>query len=396
VNLLPRLLSAQPDRVLLLRISVVSGLLAGFALSPKLWLSTRLYPLTPVWSFIGAPDSPIDYIVFFALIALLIAVGITPRRELLIAAFALLALVALQDQSRWQPWFYQYVVMLLAIALAGPARQTAALNTCCLIVAATYIWSGLAKLNPRFMDDTFPWLVGPLVEAWPAPAQWLARHLAFVAPFLECVVGIGLLTKRFRSAAVVGAIGMHVAILIAIGPLGLDFNSVVWPWNVAMIAFLLILFVRRSEEPAPGDIVWGRAYAFQKIVLVFFACLPALSFFNLWDHYLSSALYSGNRNSGILYVNDTVSGRLPDTILDYVYEDGPDRNRLNINEWSLGEMNVPSYPELRIYKNVAKRICGYDADGTGVELVVQGKLALVNGNLRSVYHCSGLQRGPWN
>jgi hypothetical protein len=252
----------------------------------------------------------------------------------------------------------------------------------------------LEKLNPRFMDGAFPWLVGPFVGAWPAPAQWLALHLAFVAPFLECAAGVGLLTKRFRAAALFCAIGMHAAILIAIGPLELNFNTVVWPWNVAMIAFLLILFFRRSDEPAPRDIIWGKAYAFQKIVLVFFAFMPALSFFNLWDHYLSSALYSGNRSSGIVYVNDEAFDRLPDTIEDYVYEDGPDRNQLNINEWSLGELNVPSYPELRIYKNVAREICGYDADGTDVELVVQGKLALVNGNRRSVYHCSGLRRSP--
>ena len=195
-----------------------------------------------------APGWPIDSIVFVALIVLLIAVGIAPRRELLIAVFALLALVALQDQSRWQPWFYQYVVMLLAIALAGSERQSAALNTCYLIVSATYIWSGLAKLNPNFMGSTFPWLVGPFVGELPAPSQSFVRHLAFVVPFLECATGVGLLIRRFRPAALFCAIAMHVFILIAIGPLGLNFNTVVWPWNLAMIAFLLILFFRPTSE----------------------------------------------------------------------------------------------------------------------------------------------------
>jgi hypothetical protein len=157
-----------------------------------------------------------------------------------------------------------------------------------------------------------------------------------------------------------------------------------------MIAFLFILFFRRTEAPAPRDIIWGNAFAFQKIVLVLFGFIPALSFFNLWDQYLSSALYSGNRDSGIIYVSDDVFNRLPDTIEDYVYEDGPNRNHLDINNWSLGELSVPSFPEIRIYRNVAKRICGYAGDGSGVELVIQGKLALVNGNRRSVYHCSGL------
>jgi hypothetical protein len=380
----------------LLRIGVVLGLLAGFALSPKLWLSSRLYPLTPVWSFIRPLNSPSDYVLFFLLIALLVAVAVAPRRGLLIAVFGLLTLVALQDQSRWQPWFYQYVVMLLAIALAGPERPAAALNTCCLIVAATYIWSGLAKLNPNFMGHTFPWLTGPFLAAWPAPAQWLARHLAFVAPLIECGAGVGLLTRRWRPAALFCAIAMHAFILLAIGPLGNSFNTVVWPWNLAMIAFLLILFLRRAEEPAPRDIIWGRGFAFQKVALILFGVTPALSFVNLWDHYLSSALYSGNRNSGVVYVSDDVFDRLPDSIEDHVYEDGPNRSGLDINDWSLGELNVPSYPEIRIYRNVAKLICGYATDGSGVELVVQGKLALVNGNRRSVYHCSGLQESAQN
>jgi hypothetical protein len=381
-------------KIVLLRISVIAGLLAGFALSPKLWLSSRFYPLTPVWSFIRPLRSPGDYIVLFTLIALLIAAAIVPRREILIAVFILLVLVVLQDQSRLQPWFYQYGLMLLAIALAGPDRPAAALNTCCLIIAATYVWSGLAKLNPSFIGDTFPFLVKSFIGAGQGAGLWLVRHLAFLAPLLECALGVGLLIKRFRPLAVLAAIAMHVFILITIGPFGRGVNAVVWPWNLAMIAFLLILFFRRTEDPAPRDIIWGRAFAFQKIVLVLFALMPALSFFNLWDHYLSSALYSGNRNSGVVYLSDVVFDRLPDEIEDYVTEEGPDRNKLDIFDWSVGELNVPSYPEIRVFKNVTREICRYASDDPSVELVVQGKLALVNSNRRLAYHCSGLTRIP--
>src|ERR1700733_9955673 len=92
----------------LLRICVILALLAGFALSPKLWLSSRLYPLTPVWLFLRPLGSPGDRILFFATIALLIGSLVRPRRPLLAASCVLLVLLALQDQSRWQPWFYQY------------------------------------------------------------------------------------------------------------------------------------------------------------------------------------------------------------------------------------------------------------------------------------------------
>jgi len=373
----------------MLRLSVILALLAGFALSPKLWLSSRTYPLTPVWQFLRPLSSPADHIVFYALAAALIVLSFAPRRATFTAAFALLALVALQDQSRWQPWFYQYVVMLLAIALAGAGRQAAARNTCCLIVAATYIWSGLAKLNPNFMSDAFPSLVDPLIKTWPTAAQWPVGHLGYLAPFLECGLGAGLITRRFRPAALFFAIAMHAFILITIGPLGRRYNSVVWPWNLAMMAFLLILF-RRTEDPAPQDILWGREFAYQKVVLVLFAIMPALSFFNLWDDYLSSALYSGNKTSAVIYVSDAALDRLPEQIADYVTEGAPDRNELDINDWSFGEMNVPSYPAPRIYKNVARQVCRYAPDGAGVELVVEGKFALANGNRRSVYHCADL------
>jgi hypothetical protein len=41
-----------------------------------------------------------------------------------------------------------------------------------------------------------------------------------------------------------------------------------------MMGFLLILFFRRTEQPAPRDIIWGRTFAFQKIALVLFAVMP--------------------------------------------------------------------------------------------------------------------------
>jgi hypothetical protein len=309
----------------------------------------------------------------------------------LIVASALLAWLAAEDQSRWQPWFYQYVLMLLALALAGAGRPEAALNTCRLIVAATYFWSGLAKLNPRFGVDVFPHLLEPLLGVGVA-AQPFVPRLAPVAALFECGLGAALLFRRFRTPALFGALAMHAVILAAIGPLGSGFNVAVWPWNLAMMAFLPILFFGRDGDPGVRDIVWGRAFAFQKFVLVLFAVMPALSFFNLWDHYLSSALYSGNRTSGVIYLSDDVFDRLPEGIQDYVTEDGPNRSRLDIDQWSYGEMRVPAYPEARIYRNVARNICNYAAGGAGVELVVQGKMALVNGGRRSVYSCRDLQR----
>jgi hypothetical protein len=381
----------MPSRIAHLRITTILGLLAGFALSPKLWLSSRLYPLTPVFSFVRPLRSPADEIVLFVLVALLIALMIAPRRLLWIAASTLLAYLALQDQSRWQPWFYQYVMMLAAIGLAGGGRHQAAINTCCLIVAATYIWSGFAKLNPSFATVIFPAFVEPFVRRGFSPAPWLVRDLAILTPILESITGVGLLFRRSRKVALFGAIAMHVFILMILGPFGRGFNPVIWPWNLAMIAFLLILFVRRGEGPATRDIAWGREFAFQKAVLIAFGFLPALSLVNRWDDYLSSALYTGHTNAGVIYFTDDAFEQLPDAIQDRANEEGPNRGSLTINDLSFDELNVPSYPQIRIYQSVARQVCGYVSSGSGIELVIQRKAALANSNRRESYRCSELE-----
>jgi hypothetical protein len=59
-----RLDGAQPSRVeLYVKIAIVAGLFAGLSWSPNLWLSDRLYPLTPVWRFLGPIPAPLDHII---------------------------------------------------------------------------------------------------------------------------------------------------------------------------------------------------------------------------------------------------------------------------------------------------------------------------------------------
>ena len=358
------------------------------ALSPKLWLSSRLYPLTPVFSFLRPFPSPIDKIVLLLLAAVLMALMIAPRRVIWMAAFALLLLLAMQDQSRWQPWFYQYVMMLAAIALAGRQRQQAALHTCCLIIAAIYIWSGLGKLNPSFATEVFPWFVEPFVRLGVTPSPWVVRDLSILSPLLECAAGVGLLFARSRKVALLAAIAMHVLILMVLGPWGRNFNVVIWPWNVAMIAFLLILF--RDRHATPLDIVWGRAFPFQKIALLAFGILPAFGLFNLWDDYLSSAMYTGNVNSAVIYLTDDAFEQLPQAIQNQVYEEGPDRSSLKINDWSFDELNVPAYPQIRILQNAARRVCAGVSNGAGIELTIQRKSTPFRGTRRDSYGCAGL------
>ena len=112
-----------------------------------------------------------------------------------------------------------------------------------------------------------------------------------MAPLVEAGIGVGLLT-RYRNWAVILALGMHAFILFCIGPLGHDWNTVVWPWNVAMAAFVVLLFWRTGDISPKKILLLSRRRPsyLHAVVLVLFAVMPLLGLFGLWDSYLSASL----------------------------------------------------------------------------------------------------------
>lgn len=153
--------------------TICLGLLAGLLLSHRLWAGARFYPLTPAFPFLQPPPFPVDSVALSAFIILLGLIILISQPARLIYAFVALALIdALFDQSRWQPWFYQYLFMLLAVALRRK-------DACRLIIVCIYFWSGMQKLNPGFVHETFPWMFGPVahfVPAFAAPDRIGDRH----------------------------------------------------------------------------------------------------------------------------------------------------------------------------------------------------------------------------
>ena len=383
------------SRIFWLKIVVTTGLIAGLLLSVKLWTGGRLFPLAPVLDNLPIIPPSVETILFVLLIGLLAAILVFPKpRKLIVSALVIAAIFAFFDQMRWQPWFYQYFFMLTTLGLfswnyADTEKRQAVLNTSRLLVASIYFFSGLQKVNSVFMGGIFPWMIGPLAKLLPVPLQTLPLSLGIVVPFLEMGIGLGLLTKKYRRYAVVVAIVMLGFVLFTLGPLGHNWNSVVWPWNVAMALFVIILFWR-TENVSFHDIIWVKNFSFQKVIFVLFTIMPAFSFFNLWDSYLSSNLYSGNTNSAQVYISDFVKQKLPIEIQRHATKTGANVNMLDFFHWSFDELNVPPYPEIRVYKDIGRGICQYANDKNDVVLIVSEKTTLINGGHKLIYDCSNL------
>jgi len=363
------------SRLFWLKTIVLLVFCIGLSMSSALWIGPRTYPLAPVSSMLPVIDEAAARGLYAALFVLAVIALVAPKPRWFIAAFlAVMAVFCLTDQTRWQPWVFQYSFLLAALTLhswngadAEGAGRT--LNIIRLIVASTYIYSGLQKINPNFVENDFPWIVQPIVNVLPSAAG-LLHGFGVVVPFVQVAFGAGLLTRRFRRASLIAAVAMHVFILAMFGPLGLDWNPIVWPWTAAMAIFDILLF---SEAPdfSWRQIVWSRHDPCHVAAVVLFAMLPALSFFNLWDSYLSSALYSGNLTEAQIYLSDAGKASLPAAIASRLVHTSPDTNVLNLQRWAIEDLNVTPYPESRVYRAIARDVCGRLRDPTQLVLIVR-------------------------
>lgn len=381
-----------------LKAALALALASGMLLSLRLWLSDRDYPLVPVLPWLPAIPAPLDWIWLGAVLLLLGLVAAMPRPGRLIAALLGLALLLCAwDQSRWQPWAYVYLCMLGALGAgwwnASPDRAPeAALNICRLIMAATYFWSGVQKLNASFVKIVFPWLLEPLTDHLAWDISRISPYAAVGAALLEGLLGVGLVTRRFRNLSVVLVVIMHLLILLSIGPLGQNWNVVVWPWNLAMMSFVVILFWR--TEGAPRAVFPAAANplhlaALHLAALLLFGLLPALSFFEWWDDYLSASLYSGTPLRGSLDLSPAAYRALPEAAQQDAKRTKSGRYVLDLTDWSMRVTNVPAYPARRVMRRVAESLAAEAKAAGGVVLVVEERPTWLVGNRKITRHSCG-------
>jgi hypothetical protein len=376
-----------------LKLVLVAAITCGVAISWRLWLSSaRTYPTIPLSDALPAVPFPLDYLWLVVVASLLAAAAFSARpRKFVVAFLAAAGLLCLWDQSRCQPWFFQYYFMLAALCFArrvddGRPDDSAALDACRLIVAATYFWGGVQKINYSFGAEMTPALLGPYLGHLPRAFGVLPAVTAVAAPLVEVCAGAGLLMRRTRRAARLLALATNAAALALLVPAGA--NVVVWPWNAAMAAFVIVLF-RRDENSSWRAILIGSGSAARVALLLLFGVMPLLSLFNLWDSYLSAALYSGNTSRAGVYVSDSMKGRLPARAQENVRRIG-DKNFLSLLRWSDAEFNVPPYPEPRVYFKLARRVCARAESASDATLLIEGRPGLLDGARTSTYYDCGV------
>jgi predicted DCC family thiol-disulfide oxidoreductase YuxK len=388
-----RFLFGPTSRIFWLKTTALIAFCLGLLISSPLWIGPRSYPLVPVWSGLPSLGHPIDYVLYGGLLALAAAALVSPRPQKFIGGFlAIFVVFCLLDQNRWQPWVFLYGFLLAGLALFSwrsddRVGRQAALNIARLIVAFTYVFSGLQKINRHFVTVDFGLLTQPITDLAPALSTPL-HYIGMAAPFVQVGFGIGLLTQRFRRASLVLAVAMHLFILAMLGPLGQDWNMIVWPWTAAMVVFDLLLFAGKDGFSGREIFRIERSW-FHGAILVLFGCLPLLSFANRWDSYLSAALYSGNLTEALIYVSDAGYDAVPAEARRYFAHTSDNTHVLNMQQWAVEDLNVPPYPEARLYKAIARNLCAKQ-DKPGQLVLIVTEQRMLSSSSETAYRCDQL------
>ena len=125
-------------------------------------------------------------------------------------------------------------------------------------------------------------------------------------------------------------------------------------------------------------------------MLLLFGILPALSLVDLWDSYLSFALYSGNQRMATIYMADSVADKMPGELQELIEVNDSKVDTLDVEEWSYSELNVPPYAEMRIYKNVGKRVCALAGNSPRMVMSVEGKRRWFRRRRMVLFTCASL------
>jgi len=346
-------------RLKLIKSVLALGLLFSILFSHNLWAGQRWFPTCAfIEGFYIGP--PYDYVLLGVEIVLLLLLLIAPQTRLYI--FLILVLHTfwiLLDQNRLQPWFFIYTAMLLVLffynwRIDNVNNYYSFFIILQLCLAAVYVYSGLQKLNPGFIEETYPWFIKPLKVIFSERQMIALNKTGYFIPFYEIALGILLLIKPIRYIAIPMAICLHLAIIFLMGPFGNNYNSVVWPWNIVMILLVLLLFSGKTTERYFAISHLFQVPVFYVIIIVFWV-MPAFNLFNRWETYLSFSLYSGNNHNGKIILNDKAYEKLPFYIKHYVYDES-DLHMLYPKSWCINELNAPMYPERRIFEKVTEYV----------------------------------------
>ena len=377
----------------LTRVWAAFGLLLILA-TWKLWTPQTEFPVVPLLAAAHYVSTSCDWFCLVALLGCLVAaLGVTTRYQqpAKLGVVLLLAILFCMNQHRLQPWAYQLAVFGILLSIPSPGRQ---IYLGRVVMISIYVFSAASKFDYLFVHTLGQQFLDTLLNALGLPRdlapERLRPWLAGAFPSAELLVGLGLIWKRTRFVAAVGAILLHMLLLVVLGPWGLAHQPAVLLWNVQFIVLIGLLFIGVESQPyletemdkhsfrgsvreanfktavvtgkrreAQCESLLKRWFATGSTVLVGVAVLAPLGEPLGWfDHWPSWQLYAPRNSRAIVSVMANRVDQLPPHIQRLLPVNTGDDPwlRLDIDRWSIEAVGAPIYPQDRFQVGVGLAI----------------------------------------
>jgi len=346
---------------------LLTGLLTQMLLSYPLWFRPiGVLAYLPLFSF-GAELWQQSSIILFPLFTILLLTGIArgPLRWLTGSMMVVAALLMLGNIHRLQVWFYFYMILISVYLFLYKKDLTTLSWLLRVIFILVYCWSGIHKLNVHFVDDIFPWLMEPVVAG-----QWISDSgFAMAAGLIELGIGIGLALKFTRKAAVIILVIFHLFILYILGPLGHNWNTVVWPWNVLMPLVAIGLFFSTLPYSTVQQLQFFKKNTTSWAVLLLVGVAPFFNIIKITPEQLSFKMYAGSQPEVVFYFDNEDKPLFNTIKTNYSsLETGtPPIHRFQLDDVAFTEFGTPLFTTentaMRIGRNLCQRLSHPDLGG---------------------------------
>jgi hypothetical protein len=395
----------------------------------RLWFAASDFPAVPIFSFLTDVPQIVDRIVSGLLVTSLLfdtgaaAVRVARRsdsaRSVQIgracdSVFALSAgMLILLNQHCLQPWMYHLLILTPLLWPHAPRPVASADSkrsedeTCptggsvdysrqaiIWLTASIYVWSALSKLDWSFLHSHGPKFINAICEAAGLSTQfwsdWTWLIAAATLSVGELLVGVAFLFRKSRACGLTVSVVMHLLLMVAVGPWGLDHEVGVLLWNGYFVAQNVILFLAERRlgtasdlpgtDPVIGSSHTGRAgrgtpQRVVSLVVVGAILFPAARAVGYCDTWPAWAVYASSPARILVQVRDNEVERLPKTIRQFVesrrINDG--WSWLRIDLWSLAATGTPIYPEDRFQLAVVRSVASESGLGGGVRIIHEGE-----------------------
>lgn len=326
---------------------------AQMALSAPLWWpgSERLFPMHPAVDLLSVVPMEVSWVLSSVVIVscLAYAFGWLRSSVHLPVVLASMALLCALDLNRLQIWVWMWYCLWVMDAFRGEPRSGAAFHGWILI--AVYVWGGVNKLTPWFATN-FDWFCEAFSLTKPFSGSMIGAYSAALG---EMAIGLLLIWPPTRRWGIIGVFALHGYILLVLSPLGLNWNSVVWPWNVAMMALVWYFF--KHKEPLSlrfSPVEW--------VIGTLIWVMPVLNIYQCWPESMSWKMYSNTQREASIHSS---TGMPCAAISDIWQKKAVDNQYLLIDDWSYQELHVPAFNSMANFNRALAKIreCGHAQPG---------------------------------